>query len=357
MATTVMVAMSGGVDSAVAAYLLKTEGYDCMGVTMKLFSGAGGASARAQACGASADVEDARAVAQKLGIPHEVIDFTADFDRSVIKRFIEAYENGRTPNPCVDCNRFIKFGRLRERADQLKQDYIATGHYARVGRDPETGEYLLKKAVDTSKDQSYVLYYMTQAQLGRTLFPLGGMNKNETRAVAAREGLGNARKGDSQDICFVPGGDYAAFMEQYTGRAYPLGDFISPEGRAVGRHKGQARYTIGQRRGLGLAAGAPVYVLARDAEKNTVTIGPESLLFSRRLTAGDVNWISGRAPEGEIRVAAKTRYRQPEQPATARMIAPDRLEVIFDQPQRAITAGQAVVLYQGDVVLGGGTIL
>lgn len=349
--------MSGGVDSAVAAYLIREQGFDCTGMTMKLFSGAQDVPAREHSCCTLEDVEDARAVAYQLGMEHYVFNFTADFENTVIKKFVCAYETGATPNPCIDCNRYIKFAKLLVRAQQLGQDYVITGHYARIEQDKETGSYLLKKAADATKDQSYVLYYITQKQLAHTLLPLGDMTKKEVREIAQEQNFINAKKGDSQDICFAPDGDYAAFIEEYTGKRYPPGDFVDTDGRAVGKHNGLIRYTIGQRRGLGLAMPEPVYVCKKDITANTITVGGTEALFSTELIAADLNWISGALPNSEIRIKAKVRYRQPEQWAKAHMTDDDRLHVVFDQSQRAITAGQAVVLYDGETVLGGGTII
>ena len=251
----------------------------------------------------------------------------------------------------------MKFDKMLDFARAHGLDYVVTGHYARIEQDPETGRWLLKKALYTDKDQSYVLYALTQDQLAHTKFPLGGMDKPSIRKIAEEQGFCNARKHDSQDICFVPDGDYVGFMERYTGKYYPDGDFVDLDGRVVGRHHGAVRYTCGQRKGLGLALGAPVYVCDKDMEKNTVTVGPESALFTTTLVAGDFNWISIPALTGPMHIKAKARYRQTEQPATVRPLDNGLVQVVFDEPQRAITRGQAVVLYDGDVVVGGGTIL
>jgi tRNA-specific 2-thiouridylase len=350
-----MIAMSGGVDSSVAAYIMKERGFECVGVTMKLFRD-GGEPAEGRVCCSLEDVEDARAVAYRLGMVHYVLNLTADFERDVMARFAAEYRRGRTPNPCIDCNRYIKFSRLLERAAQLDIGLVATGHYARIERDGKTGKFLLKKALDAAKDQSYVLYRLSQGQLGRVLFPLGEMTKAEVRAAAERQGFVNARKGDSQDICFVPDGDYGGFIERYTGLSSGPGDFIDARGKTLGRHRGHIRYTIGQRRGLGLAMGRPVYVLGKNAAHNTVTVGEPEGLFARELIADDVSWVSGEPPRGPVRVRAKTRYRQAEQLAEACLDAGGRLRVVFDEPQRAMTPGQAAVLYDGETVLGGGVI-
>jgi tRNA-specific 2-thiouridylase len=354
--------MSGGVDSSVAAALLAAEGCDCAGVTLKLFrdgeDNAGGRAAppRERSCCSLSDTEDARAVAHRLGIPFYVFNFTERFERQVMDRFAAGYLAGETPNPCIDCNRFIKFSALLERASALDYGLISTGHYVRAEFDEGGGRWLLRKGLDTDKDQSYVLYAMTQEQLARTRFPLGELTKPQVREIAAAHGFWNARKRDSQDICFVPGGDYGAFLERWTGRALPPGDFLTPDGCVLGRHKGTARYTLGQRKGLGLALPRPGYVCAICPAENTVTVGDEPLLFSRELEARDINLIACARLERPVRCRAKVRYRQAEQPAEAEQTGPDTLRLRFDQPQRAITPGQAVVLYDGDTVIGGGTI-
>ena len=339
----VLIAMSGGVDSSVAAFVMREQGYDCAGVTLRL--------------GQDADVEDACSVAQRLGIPFFVFDFAEAFEREVIRRFVSAYRRGETPNPCVDCNRFIKFGALLPKAEELDYPYIVTGHYVRREFDSASNRYILRKGLDTGKDQSYVLYTLTQAQLARALFPLGGMTKAEVRRTAEAQGFINAAKKDSQDICFVPDGDYGGFLERYTGHPLTPGNFIDAAGRVLGRHRGTPRYTLGQRKGLGLALPAPGYVCAIDPAANTVTVGGEDRLFSSRLEAVDINMIACERLDAPIRVRAKIRYSQQEQWATAEQTAPDRLHLEFDAPQRAITPGQAVVLYDGDVVVGGGRII
>lgn len=352
-----LIAMSGGVDSSVAAFLMKEQGYECIGATMKLYQNDDIVINKEHTCCSLDDVEDARAVAHSMGMDHYVMNFKEHFKEQVMDKFVHCYECGITPNPCIDCNRYLKFEYLYQRAQELGMDYVVTGHYAQIVQDETTGRYLLKKAVDASKDQSYVLYSLTQDQLAHTQFPLGGMPKSETRAIAEAHGFVNAKKHDSQDICFVPDGDYVGFMERYTGKYYPDGDFVDLDGRVVGRHRGAVRYTCGQRKGLGLALGAPVYVCGKDMEKNTVTVGPESALFTTTLVAGDFNWISIPALTGPMHIKAKARYRQTEQPATVRPLDNGLVQVVFDEPQRAITRGQAVVLYDGDVVVGGGTIL
>ena len=346
--------MSGGVDSSVAAKLLTDAGFSCIGCTMKLYDNEDAGIPKANTCCSLDDVEDARSVAYRLGMPYYVFNLKDKFAECVIDRFVNAYEHGITPNPCIDCNRYLKFDKLFERADIMDCRYIATGHYARIER--AGGKYVLKKALDETKDQSYVLYDLTQETLARVKFPLGTLRKTEARKIAAEAGLINARKHDSQDICFVPDGDYARFMEDFTGKHYPAGNFLDVGGKKVGTHSGAVRYTIGQRKGLGLAMGAPVYVCAKDMQANTVTVGPESELFDTIVYANEVNWIAIPELKGPLRVTARTRYHQTEQPATVYPAGPDSFRLEFDQPQRAPTPGQAVVLYQGDVVLGGGTI-
>lgn len=350
-----LIAMSGGVDSSVAAYLMKEAGYRCMGATMRLYQNEDLGQCGFHTCCSAKDVEDAADVAFQLDIPFEVINYTDEFREKVIKKFIATYEAGGTPNPCIDCNRYMKFDKMLAFARAHGLDYVVTGHYARIEQDPATGRWLLKKALYSEKDQSYVLYVLTQDELAHTKFPLGGMDKPSIRMLAEKAGFCNAHKHDSQDICFVPDGDYAAFLERYTGQPMQPGNFVDEQGHVIGRHKGAARYTIGQRKGLGLAMGAPVYVCGKDMQANTVTVGPEEMLFDRIVYADEVNWIAIPELTGPLRVTARTRYHQVEQAATV-YPAECGFRLEFDQPQRAPTPGQAVVLYQGDTVLGGGTI-
>lgn len=339
-----MIAMSGGVDSSVAAYLMRNAGYDCCGATMLLKDTA------------MCEANDARSVADRLGIPFFVFDHTDDFRCMVIEPFIRCYEEGGTPNPCVSCNRHLKFDALLRRALDAGCDYIATGHYAKIEQNPDTGRYLLYRAGDKAKDQTYFLASLTQHQLSHTKFPLGAINKKEVRQIAETQGFVNARKRDSQDICFIPDGNYKAFMECYNCKTYPAGDYLDKTGNVVGRHSGAVGYTIGQRKGLGIAMGEPVYVCAKDMDKNTVTVGSNDDLFKSVLRANDWNWIPFAQLTEPIRVMAKVRYRHVEQPATVYPEENGFARVEFDEPQRAITTGQAVVLYQGDMVIGSGTI-
>ena len=348
--------MSGGVDSSVAAALMLDRGFACMGATMRLFRNPDIGRSLARTCCSQADIDDAAEVAFQLDIPHAVPDFTAEFRACVMEKFARTYEGGGTPNPCIDCNRYLKFDRLLRYAGERGMEYVVTGHYARIEYDGEKERYLLKKALDRSKDQSYVLYMLTQAQLAHILFPLGELRKAEVREIAKGLGFVNAEKRDSQDICFVPDGDHGRFLAQYRGRPLPEGKVLNEQGEVLGVHRGAARYTVGQRKGLGVALGAPAYVVRKDVKENTVTLGPERSLYSRSLFAEEVNWLSIPAPEGPLRVRAKTRYRQEEREATVYPCGEGRFRLAFDEPQRAVTPGQAVVLYEGETVLGGGTI-
>ena len=350
----VLIAMSGGVDSSVAAYLMKQRGCDCVGVTMRLFSNDDIGLSRERSCCSLDDVQDARSVAAKLAIPYYVFNFTGDFKSQVIDRFTSAYACGQTPNPCIDCNRYLKFERLYERAQLMGCDAVVTGHYARIGQ--ENGRFVLKKALDASKDQSYVLYSLTQEQLAHTRLPLGEFEKTDTRRIAEELGFFNARKPDSQDICFVPDGDYAAFIERTTGKTYPEGNFVDEQGNVLGCHRGIIHYTIGQRRGLGIAAETPLYVKRIDPERNEVVLCRDEALYSRALTAKELNWMAFETPPDSFRASAKIRYRHTEQPCTVTALPGGRVAVEFDEPQRAATPGQAVVFYDGDTVLGGGVI-
>ena len=356
-----VIAMSGGVDSSVAAYLMKQRGFDCIGVTMKLFANEDIGISREHSCCSLDDVEDARSVAYSLDIPYYVFNFSDRFETDVIDRFIHAYENGITPNPCIDCNRYLKFDKLYMRAKELDRDYVVTGHYARVEKDGN-GRFLLKKALDDTKDQSYVLYCLTQEQLSHTIFPLGEMRKSQAREIAESQGFINARKADSQDICFVPDGDYAGFImnsdyAQSCSKACIPGNFVNLAGEVIGRHKGYLHYTIGQRKGLGLAMGHPVFVVDIRPETNEVVIGDNSDCFSDRLVADRLNFMAVDRLTEPKHLMARIRYSHKGGECTVRMIDDDRIECVFDEPQRAVTKGQAVVLYEDGHVFGGGTII
>ena len=333
-----LVAMSGGVDSSVCAYLAQKAGYECIGVTMKL----------CKKDLTSTDAEDASKVCQKLGMEHITMDCTAQFKDKVIDNFIKSYEDGATPNPCIVCNRYLKFGLLMDKAVELGCDILVTGHYARI----QDGKLL--KAKDVKKDQSYVLYPIDKEKLTKIYFPLGDYTKDEVRAIAEREGFVTARKSDSQDICFVPDGDYASVITEYTNRNYPEGNFVDTEGNVLGTHKGIIRYTVGQRKGLGIAFGKPMYVKAKDTDSNEVILCSNEELFSHECTASDFNTL---VPfEDGALLKAKVRYNQSEQPARLYRIGKNRVKAVFESEQRAIAKGQSLVVYDGDVVAGGGII-
>ncbi len=353
----VLVGMSGGVDSSVAAKVLKDSGYDVTGVTLKMFASEDIIETQTRTCCSLSDVEDARAVAYKLGFEHLVFNFRDVFGEFVIDKFIDSYVSGRTPNPCIECNRHIKFDKMLKRAEELGFDYIATGHYALKEYDEETGRWYLKRPADRSKDQTYVLYSLTQHQLEKTLFPLCGYEKTEVRKIAEEAGLVNSRKPDSQDICFVPDGKYAEFIKKHTDKGSTEGNFTDLQGNVLGKHTGIINYTIGQRKGLGIALGKPAFVVKKDVESNTVVLGSNEDLFTSELIAEDVNFMSVAGIDGEKRVTAKPRYNCADSPATISMLPDGRVKVVFDTPQRAVTSGQAVVFYDGDKVLGGGTIV
>ena len=353
----ILIAMSGGVDSSVTALLLKDQGYECMGATMNLFQNETIGQPMDRTCCSIYDVQDAESVCKRIGIDFRVFNFQEKFREQVIERFIEAYESGTTPNPCIDCNRYMKFGRLFEKAKELGFENIATGHYARIELCVKSGRYLLKKARDKKKDQTYVLYNMTQDMLAHTFFPLGDMTKEEVRRIAADNGFVNAKKPESQDICFVKDQSYSDFIEFFTGKSYPPGDFLDMHGNVIGRHKGIIRYTIGQRKGLGVSFGEPVYVYDKDPVNNTVTLARDSELFSSEVVVQDINLITKDSIDGELRLLAKTRYNQEAQPAAVTQTGEDELRIVFDEPQRAIAKGQAAVLYDGEYVFGGGTIV
>lgn len=337
-----VIAMSGGVDSSVAAFLMKEKGYDLRGVTLSLYTEN------------DRDIADAKNICNNLGFPHETLNMKQEFCDTVIADFINAYENSRTPNPCIVCNKKIKFGKLLDYATDEGFAAIVTGHYARI--DKMGDRYILKKGKDQKKDQTYMLYSLTQHQLSHTVLPLGELSKSEVREIADSNNLVTARKSDSQDICFIPEGEYAEFIEDYLGKTYPEGDFVDIDGNVWGTHKGLIRYTIGQRKGLGLALPKPMYVCNLCPENNTVILGDNADLFKSDLTASKINFITCDTLRSPIKCEAKVRYSQSAQPATVWQTAEDEIRVEFDAPQRAITPGQAVVLYDGDTVIGGGTI-
>lgn len=359
MSFKVAAAMSGGVDSSVAAALLLESGYSVSGVTLKLFENEDvGLDGIRHPCCSLSDIEDARSVAEKLGFNHQVLNLGREFRRDVIMPFAESYKYGKTPNPCIDCNKYIKFGELLNRVIAGGYDYIATGHYAKVEYNAARKRFLLKKAADASKDQTYVLYTMTQEQLAHTLFPLGNMLKSEVRKFALRDGFINARKHDSQDICFVRNGRYVDFLENIMGVDSPTGNFVDSSGSIIGKHEGLIHYTVGQRKGLYLNSCSPKYVIRKDYKTNTVTVGGKDELNCKSMSVGNLNLISIKAITKPIHAAVKTRYRQKEAPA---IICPPlkdgSVTVEFETPQPAITPGQSAVFYDGDIVVGGGTIL
>ncbi len=343
MNDTVMIAMSGGVDSAVAAHLSRASGRACAGVTMQHFAGCG-----------NKDATDAAALCQTLAIPHFTANLEKEFEKEVILPFIAAYEAGETPNPCVICNKKIKFGALLDFARENEYDRIATGHYARVER--TDGRTLIRRAKDSAKDQTYMLYSLTQDVLSSVEFPLGDLSKSEVREIALSLGFPMAQKADSQDICFIPDGDYAAFITRFTGKKYPTGSFLDMEGNVLGTHKGQLHYTIGQRKGLGIALGAPAYVVRKSATDNTVTLGKNEDLFTTRLVAKSINLIPEDTLTSPRKLLAKVRYSQNATLARVEQTGADELTVEFDTPQRAVSAGQSLVLYEEDYLFGGGVI-
>jgi tRNA-specific 2-thiouridylase len=354
----VVVAMSGGVDSSVAAALLKEEGHDVVGATMRLWPPAkdkSGSSRSDTCCGLDA-VEDARKVAYSLGIPHYIMNFRDIFSQKIIADFCQEYQLGRTPNPCIRCNRYVKFGALMDRAREMGADFMATGHYARIEPDETAGTYLLKKGADPRKDQSYFLCKLTQEQLKHTMFPIGNLTKDRVRESASELDIPVAPRPESREICFIPDDDYPRFLKDYIPRTAEPGPILDARGNVLGRHQGIMFYTIGQRRGLGIAAEEPLYVTAIKPERNAVVVGTREQTYGSELIATDLNWIAIASPEHPIKVRARVRYRHPEAEATVTPLDEASVYVKFTEPQMAITAGQAIVFYDGDTVIGGGTI-
>lgn len=353
----VMLGMSGGVDSSAAAKILLDKGYDVTGVTIKMFSPGDIIGNEKDMKTAKGDTEDAIAVASKLGIEHMVLDFSDEFRKYVMNDFIQCYLDGKTPNPCIECNKHIKFGKMLEIAEEMGFDYIATGHYAFNEYDEEKKRYILRRPADRSKDQTYVLYNLTQYQLSKIIFPLSTYEKSKVRAQAQLAGLENADKPDSQDICFVPDGSYGEFINKNCSETIEEGNFTDTCGNILGRHKGIIHYTVGQRKGLGIALGKPAFVISKDAGSNTVVLGDNDMLFSSELIASDVNFISSDFPSEPMKVTAKARYNQKDEPAVIYPLSDGRVRVVFESPQRAVTPGQSVVFYDGDIVVGGGKIV
>lgn len=354
---TVVVGMSGGVDSSVAAYLLKEQGYNVIGVTMQIWQDEDSAAQEENGgcCGLSA-VDDARRVANVLEIPYYVMNFKKEFSEEVIAYFVDEYLQGRTPNPCIACNRYVKWESLLQRSLNIGADYIATGHYAKVVQQ-KNGRYALEKSVTDKKDQTYALYNLTQDQLSKTLMPVGDYDKDTIRSIAEKINARIANKPDSQEICFIPDNDYSRFIREYTGEEMPKGNFVDTEGKVIGQHDGIINYTIGQRKGLGLALGKPGFVVEIDTDQNRVVIGDNIDVFSYGLVANKINLMSIDKIDGEMKFEAKIRYSHKPQTCTVSMRSEDEMQVIFDEPVRAVTPGQAVVLYDGQVVVGGGTII
>ena len=353
----VMVAMSGGVDSSTVALILREEGYEVTGVTGRMFVNEDIGLIEESRCCSLADVEDARLAAHKIGAAHYVYNMGDSFKRTVITPFVNAYLAGDTPNPCVNCNKYVKFPQLLARALLLGIDYLATGHYAKVFYDQTKKRWLLARAEDKSKDQTYMLYALTQHELSHLLLPLGNLKKTEVRTKAGAAGLINATKPDSQDICFVPEGNYAGFIERYSGKKQQPGNFVLTSGKVIGRHKGLIHYTLGQRKGLGIAYKEPLYVLSKDAANNTVVLGTEKDLYKKEFFVGDCNFISIEKLTEPMNVTCKVRYRMQDEPAIIEPVLDGKVKVTFKEAQRAITSGQAAVFYDGQLVVGGGTIL
>jgi len=351
-----LVGMSGGVDSAAAAMLLRDSGLSPVGCTLRLYDNCGTGEPLESGCCSLEDVEAARDAARRLGIDFFVFNFCEQFRKCVMDDFAACYQAGLTPNPCIQCNRLVKFNALLQRADELGITFIATGHYARVAWCENLGRWQLLRGLDRKKDQSYVLYPLSQQVLGRLRLPVGDFDKASVRAMAEAAGFANAHRRDSQDICFVPDGDYAGFLARYGGVTMVPGDFVDTSGRVLGRHKGLPRYTIGQRRGLGVSADRPLYVLRKDQASNTVALGDEAELYSQVVWADTFNWVSLPPLTGPAAVTAKTRYSQSEAPGMLFPETDGKVRMVFDTPQRAVTPGQSLVCYQGELVVGGGII-
>ena len=349
-----LIAMSGGVDSSVAALLMQQNGYECTGATMKLFNNDDVGESKEKTCCSLSDVEDARSICYKIGIPFYVFNFTYDFNIQIIKRFVDAYEKGETPNPCIDCNKYMKFDKFLLRAKQLDIDYIATGHYARIEFD--NNRYLLKKAIDESKDQSYVLYSMTQDQLKYTQFPLGQLKKSEVRELAKQNDFVNFKKHDSQDICFVRNGNYVDFIKQYTKKTYKQGEFTDINGNFLGKHKGIIAYTIGQRKGLGVSYCEPLYVYSKKITENKIVLATENQMDTKQIEVKNFNWIAFNCPNSAFNANVKIRYNQKDQPAKIIPLSSEDVMIEFETPQKQAAPGQAAVVYADDLVIGGGTI-
>ncbi len=349
-----LVAMSGGVDSSVAAMLTQKEGFECVGVHMKLHPCS--TDVYGDKCGSPRDETDAKSVANRLGMPFYALDCSGQFEKKVVENFVSSYEQGSTPNPCIECNRHLKFGHLYDKAKQLGCEKVVTGHYARVRKAGD--RFALLRAKDPKKDQSYVLYFLTQEQLAHTYFPLGELeSKEQVRSLAEQFGFDNAGRPDSQDICFVPDGDYAAFLSRYTGKTYPAGNFVDPDGKVLGRHKGLVAYTIGQRRGLGLALSCPGYVVEKKTKENEIVVAPKEYLMTDTVRVGKANWIAFDEPPGQFRAQVCLRYQAPPVSATITLEQDGEFILRFDTPQRRPAKGQSAVFYEGDTVLGGGIIL
>lgn len=349
----VIVGMSGGVDSSTAAYLLQKQGYEVIGVTMGMWQNKG----EQEGCGNLTAVQDARRVAEKLGIAYHVLDFRKDFREKVVEYFMDSYEKGLTPNPCIMCNRYVKWEALLQYADEIGADSIATGHYARIERHPQTGRFAIRNSVTATKDQTYALYRLTQEQLARTLMPVGEYEKEEIRKIAENIDDFVAKKSDSQDICFIPDGDYTAFLQEQRRMVQNTGDFVDLEGNILGKHKGLVYYTVGQRKGLGIAFGKPMYVHNLDVEKNQVVLCDNEQLFTRTVYATDLNPMAVASFKKGMRFLGKIRYSHKSAWCTIQSVEDGVMECVFDELQRAVTPGQALVLYDGEFVAGGGTIL